>query len=96
MIESMSFLGWPAVVKTRVPKAYRIVQLEKMIQRERTMGELRCLRRCWTLGIRVPLVFLANVAGGVIVMERISGPTVKRHLLELCGPEDHPVSERCR
>ena len=91
VVESITFLDMPAVVKTRVPKLYRIPQLEKMITRERTVAEARCLRRCWSAGLRVPLVLCCNVAGGVIVLEKIMGNTVKKHLLEVCGPEDHPV-----
>jgi TP53 regulating kinase-like protein len=91
VIEELVFLGLPAILKTRLPKSYRLPQLEKMITRERTVGEVRCLRRCWALGIRVPLVYCVNVQKGIIVMERVPGATVKKHLLQMCGPDDHPV-----
>ncbi len=91
VIEELVFLGLPAILKTRVPKPYRLPQLEKMITRERTVGEVRCLRRCWALGIRVPLVYCVNVQMGIIVMERVPGATVKKHLLHMCGTDDHPV-----
>ncbi|MBI2445562.1 Kae1-associated serine/threonine protein kinase [Candidatus Micrarchaeota archaeon] len=65
------------VVKTRVPKAYRLPALDAALRKQRTRREARLLRRLHPI-IRVPAVLEEN--GDTLILERIHGGPLKRHV----------------
>lgn len=71
------FLGRRAVAKVRAPKGYRIPELDDQIRSRRTRTEARIMREARKAGVRTPLIYLVDPAGGEIVMERTDGPTAK-------------------
>ena len=74
------FFGRPAVAKIRSPKKYRVPELDSSIRSKRTRAEARLLREARGAGVRTPVVYLVDPTEGLIVMERIAGPTVKEYL----------------
>ncbi len=87
-----SYLGRPAMVKVRSPKAYRIPELDRRIRSHRIRSEARLIREARSAGIRTPLIYDVDMTECSITMEDVEGTTVKRYL------DEHPEeSERiCR
>jgi TP53 regulating kinase and related kinases len=77
-----SYLGRDAIAKERFHKSYRHSDLDERLTKQRTVAEARAPRRVRRLGVRVPTVFLTDVSKGLVVMERIPGPTAKQWLLD--------------
>lgn len=71
------FLGRKAVAKIRSPKGYRIPELDAAIRSRRTRTEARILREARKAGVRTPLVYFVDPAGGRLVLEKAEGPTAK-------------------
>lgn len=65
------------VVKTRVPKAYRLPQVDAFLRKQRSRREARLLRKLHPI-IRVPAVLEKD--GDTLVLERIQGDALKRHV----------------
>ncbi len=86
------FLGRPAVVKRRSPKAYRNPELDQRIRSSRIRNEARLIREARKAGVRTPVVYDIDVQGCSITMERIPGKKVKDvldedpdHSFEMCA-----------
>ena len=79
-VYSGTFLGRACVVKHRFPKVYRHPVLDARLTRERLMSEARALARARAAGVDVPLLYSVDAPGGVLILERIAGPTVKAWL----------------
>lgn len=65
------------VIKTRLPKAYRLAALDAALRKQRTRREARLLRKLFNV-IRVPAVL--EEAGDTLVLEKIDGEPLKRHV----------------
>lgn len=65
------------VVKTRLPKAYRLPALDAALRKQRSRREARILRKLQGV-IRVPAVLDENV--DTLVLERIHGEPLKGHI----------------
>ncbi len=71
------------VEKVRVPKRYRVRELDEIIRRRRTITEARILSAARRAGVATPIVL--DVDGDRIVMERIRGTPVKSAMsVEVC------------
>lgn len=71
----LELFGMPAVAKHRFSKRYRVAELDERLRRERTVHEVRCVRRARHVGVAVPAVLMVDQH--VIYFERILGPTAK-------------------
>lgn len=49
-----TFGGMPAVVKERLVKSYRVVELDKKINKQRLLQEARCIVKCRRAGVLAP------------------------------------------
>ncbi|RLG43069.1 MAG: Kae1-associated kinase Bud32 [Thermoproteota archaeon] len=67
--------GIPAVEKRRIEKAYRHPELDWRIRTSRTRLEARILMRLKERGVRCPAVL--DVWGDTLLLERVSGPTLR-------------------
>lgn len=76
------YLGRPAVAKERFSKAYRHRKLDEMLTKQRTVAEARAFHRMGDIGVRAPKVYLTDVAGGLVVMERLLGVTARQAIVE--------------
>lgn len=71
------------VVKRRIPKRYRIKDLDDEIRFKRTRTEAKIISAARKVGVPTPIIL--DVEGDTIVMERIKGPTAKDCMSkELC------------
>jgi len=63
--------------KHRFPKQYRHPSLDKMLTRQRLIGEARTLMRCLRAGVNVPGIRLVDVDEGSLGLEFIEGASVR-------------------
>lgn len=77
------WFGKEVIFKHRIPKKYRIIELDKSIRTERTLNEARALIKVKKYGINVPQVFEIDSANSTIVMKYIKGNRLKDILSNL-------------
>jgi len=68
------------IIKRRVPKGYRIPELDLQIRTQRTVAEARILAEARRIGANVPAVLGVWRKHCVLVMERIEGTRLKELL----------------
>ena len=90
-LRRIEFLGRPAVDKTRIPKSYRLPELDDALRRSRIRTEVRLMAEARTAGVAVPILYDIDLAEAKIIMEYISGPTLKE-VLDRSGPGTLPVA----
>jgi len=74
------------IMKRRLPKKYRIPELDLMIRSQRTVHEPNLIHKAKEAGVPTPTIFMVDVAEANIVMEFVDGKQVKEIL-------DHVSSE---
>ena len=72
-----SWFGSEAIFKHRVPKKYRLEELDKRIRTKRTLNEARALIRVKKYGLNCPQVYEIDVESSTIVMKYIKGDKLK-------------------
>lgn len=87
------FLGRPAVAKARVPKAYRLADLDDGLRRSRMRMEARLMAEARAAGVSVPILYDIDVASATLVMEFIDGPTAKE-VLDRGGPRARETARK--
>lgn len=70
----------PAIRKTRIPKPYRVEQLDEVIRRTRTSHEAIVMHEVKKLGVPAPVIFHVDSSTSTIVMEYIQASTLKDEL----------------
>ena len=80
--------GETVVVKHRIPKRYRIDEIDRKLRKERTVREARVLHRAKEFGVNCPHVYEVDLRDMKIVMEFIEGDRLKEFL------ESVPMRER--
>jgi Kae1-associated kinase Bud32 len=83
-IYATSLLGKDAVVKRRLPKRYRVRQLDYALRSQRTKTEARALALASLAGVKAPVLLLVDDFD--IYMSRVRGTNLNRMLV-------HGVSE---
>jgi len=76
------------VIKRRIPKSYRIRELDEKLRRERNKKEIKILKEVRRLGINVPQVF--EEGEFEFSMEFVDGKKLK----EVINPENFPFFAR--
>ena len=71
------------IFKYRVPKKYRLDELDKKIRNKRTLNEARALIRVKNYGLNVPQVYEIDTKNSIIVMKYIQGNKLKDILPKL-------------
>ncbi len=79
--------GERVVVKHRIPKRYRIREIDEKLRKERTVREARVLHRAKKFGVNCPHVYEVDLRDMKIAMEFIDGQRLKE-LLEAIPPEE--------
>ncbi|ASJ03035.1 O-sialoglycoprotein endopeptidase [Thermococcus profundus] len=82
--------GEKVIVKHRIPKRYRIEEIDVRLRKERTVREARVLHRAKEFGVNCPYVYEVDLRDMKIVMEFIEGERLKELL------ERVPMEERLR
>jgi TP53 regulating kinase-like protein len=63
------------IIKERVPKRYRLVELDERIRKERTRAEARLISEARRVGVPTPIIY--DINGSTIKMEYIAGEPIK-------------------
>ena len=72
-----NYLGKPSVLKQRVEKKYRVLELDQRIRLQRTKLECKLLNESKRAGVRTPLVYGVDKANACITMEFIRGKKLR-------------------
>jgi TP53 regulating kinase-like protein len=75
------------VMKRRLPKKYRIQELDKEIRSQRTIHEPQIIHKAKEAGVPTPTIFMVDAAEANIIMEFVEGKQVKQVLNDL-PPEE--------
>ena len=82
--EASLYLGkWhnrKVIMKQRLPKQYRIPELDTMIRSQRTVYEPNIIHKAKEAGVPTPTVFKVEVSEANIIMEFVEGKQVKEVL----------------
>ncbi len=65
------------VIKKRIPKSYRIDEIDHYLRKKRTKKEAKLLSEAKRCGVSTPLIYDIEKKEHSIVMEKIQGPQVK-------------------
>ena len=76
-IVKSSYLGENAILKDRIPKGYRIAEIDDKIRKLRTKEEAKLLSDAKRAGVRTPILYDINLKEKSILMEEIEGKMVK-------------------
>ena len=68
------------IMKRRLPKRYRIPELDMMIRGQRTIHEPHNIHKAKEAGVPTPTIFMVDVDESNIVMEFVEGKQVKEEL----------------
>jgi len=79
--------GKRVIIKKRLPKAYRPLQLDQTIRRYRTVHEPQLMHEAKRAGVPTPAIFMVDVENAAIIMEYVEGHQVKA-LLDTLSDED--------
>jgi len=79
--------GEKVVIKHRIPKRYRIQEIDIKLRKERTVREARVLHRAKEFGVNCPYVYEVDMREMKIAMEFIDGKRLKEHLEEVSMEE---------
>lgn len=82
--ESLVYLddyeGENSIIKERIPKNYRIKNLDDKLRKERTKKEVKLLTEARKIGVPTPRILHVDEKNFKIVMERIDGTMVRDFL----------------
>ena len=76
-IVKSSYLGQKAVLKDRIPKGYRIPEIDNKIRKARTKEEAKLLSDAKRAGVRTPVLYDIDLEEKSILMEEIEGDILK-------------------
>lgn len=82
------------IFKYRVPKNYRINELDLRIRNERTLNEARALIKVKNYKLNVPQVYEIDLVNSIIVMKYISGDKLKNILKTLDNLKKEELFEK--
>ncbi|MGQ9478539.1 MAG: KEOPS complex kinase/ATPase Bud32 [Thermoproteota archaeon] len=77
VIDLCEWMGMRVIVKTRVPKGYRIRELDELLRRSRTIREASLLRAAKLAGVSTPFIYHVNPVAGWIVMNYVEGSSLR-------------------
>ena len=82
----------PLILKHRLSKAYRHPALDAQLLHSRSASEVRCMVKARRAGVDCPVVFVVNTNDAHLIMEYISGQTVRQTLARLAPPTSDSVA----
>ncbi len=92
-IYESTMFGKKVIVKRRIPKGYRIEELDRRIRAERTRAEARVLHRAKQAGVRAPYIYDIDMQEMAITMEYLDLPRVKDVVDEMPYDEKERIAE---
>ena len=70
------------IIKRRIPKGYRIPELDLQLRRQRTISEAKVIHEAGLSGVNVPTLLGIWTEECTLVMEKLEGPRLKELLME--------------
>ncbi len=67
----------PAVQKQRIPKSYRIKEIDTLLINYRTKEEAKLILEARSVGVTVPLIYDIDQKNGILLLEYLHGPRIK-------------------
>ena len=68
------------IMKRRLPKAYRLPQLDSAVRTQRTVREPMLIHRAKEAGVPTPTIYMIDLTESNIIMEYIEGKQIKQIL----------------
>jgi len=78
------------ILKKRHSKKYRVPELDREIQVQRTKHEPLVIQRAKEAGVPTPVIFMVDLAEATIIMEYVEGKQVKQVLNDL--PQEERIN----
>jgi TP53 regulating kinase-like protein len=75
------------IIKVRIPKKYRPLELDRQIRSYRTMHEPQLMHEAKAAGVLTPLIYKVNLAESSIIMQYIEGQQLKQILKSASKPD---------
>jgi Kae1-associated kinase Bud32 len=75
--------GRAVVIKRRVPKSYRLPQIDRRLREARTKLEAKLISEARGFGVSTPILYDVDVSQNQIVMDFIDGVRIKERLHEI-------------
>ena len=85
--------GRKVIMKRRLPKKYRLQEIDKKIRTYRTIHESQLLHYAKEAGVPTPTIFMVDLADSNIIMEFVEGKQVKQILGDLSFEERQSLSK---
>lgn len=82
-IHLTEWLGRKVISKHRVPKKYRLSELDNTLRIHRTKKEAKLISEARRLGVATPIIYDIDLIEHKIIMEYIDGPRIKDVLLDM-------------
>lgn len=86
--------GRKVIVKKRIPKKYRVPNLDEQIRLYRTIHEPQLMHEAKKAGVPTPTIYMVNLAEKSIIMEHINGKQVKQLLNQIPNKERARICKR--
>lgn len=77
------------VAKVAEPKLWRAVELDKRLRSERIQNEARTNLKCMRAGIPIALINFIDLPTTTLIMEELSGPTVKQAIFDVSKDDEN-------
>ncbi|MCK4476959.1 Kae1-associated serine/threonine protein kinase [Candidatus Bathyarchaeota archaeon] len=84
--------GRRVIMKRRLPKKYRLPEIDEKIRAYRTVHESQLLHYAKKAGVLTPTIFMVDLADSNIIMEFVEGKQVKQILDDLSSKERQSLS----
>ncbi len=81
------WLGDEVLIKERIPKKYRIREIDHQLRKSRTKNEARLISQAKRNGVRTPVLLDIDLDNKALVMENIEGTLVKDVLTDMSSDE---------
>jgi Kae1-associated kinase Bud32 len=75
--------GKKVVVKRRVPKSYRLPQIDKRLREARTKLEAKLIAQARSFGVSTPIIYDVDISKNQITMDYIEGVRIKEKLQQV-------------
>ncbi len=75
--------GRKVIMKRRIPKTYRLPQLDKVLRTQRTLHEPQLIHRAKEAGVPTPTIYLIDMSDTNMIMEYVEGQQVKQVFSDL-------------
>lgn len=76
-IYSGQWLNHDVLIKERIPKSYRIHEIDRRLRKERTKKEAKLLGEAKSCGVKTPLIYDIDKQNNSLTLEKIHGKIVK-------------------